>query len=255
MTWGSFGSVHLMTLLLAVLILVGLYYVLKQKSVKIQRAVLGVLSVSGIAAIIFNLLMWGSPLEYLPLHLCSITAILLPIGVFTRSRTICNLLLLWCLGALFALVVNTAQADFEVFSWTFAFYYFPHVLEFGIPILLFKLGLVKKDYRCIGSTLLITLIIYSAVHCMNMLLNSYFRNHQILNSTGQLIQVNYMFSVTPENPLLLLFYRVIPSPYWYMYLALPIIAVYLVMIYIPEFVGTKEPLTRRRSAHRSLGLR
>ena len=29
-------------------------------------------------------------------------------------------------------------------SWTFFFYYFPHVIELGIPLLLFKLGLVEK---------------------------------------------------------------------------------------------------------------
>ena len=239
MIWGSFGNIHMITLFLAVLLLVGLYYLLKNKSMKVRRAVLGVLSFSGIAAIVFNLLAWGSPLEYLPLHLCSITAILLPIGVLTRSRRICNLLLLWCLGAVFALVVNTAQADYELVSWTFTFYYFPHVLEFGIPILMFKLGLVKKDYRCIGSTLLITLMIYSVVHTLNVLLNGYFESHQILDHSGQLIQVNYMFSVIPENPLLGLFYQLIPMPYWYLYLAVPIIAVYLVAIYIPEFVGEK----------------
>jgi len=110
MKWGSFGLVHLTSL-----------------------------------AMVFNLVNWGSPLEYLPLHLCSLNALVLPFAVFTRNKTLGNLLLLWSLGALAAVVVNTAQADFEVFSATFCFYFFPHVLEFGIPILLFKLGLVEKD--------------------------------------------------------------------------------------------------------------
>lgn len=246
MVWGSFGGIHWITLFLAGSMLIGLYYLLKNKSVKVKRTVLGVLSLSGIAAIIYNLLMWGSPLEYLPLHLCSITAILLPIGVFTQSRRICNLLLLWCLGALFALVVNTAQANYEVFSWTFAFYYFPHVLEFGIPILLFKLGLVKKDYRCIGSTFLITLVIYSVVHIINVWLNGYCESHQILDYSGRVIRVNYMFSMVPENPLLGLFYQVIPLPYWYLYLAVPIIAIYLMVVYIPEFFGERVSANRKK---------
>ena len=48
---------------------------------KIQTVVLGILSFSGIAAIIFNLVTWGSPYEYLPLHLCSLTAMVLPVVV------------------------------------------------------------------------------------------------------------------------------------------------------------------------------
>jgi riboflavin transporter FmnP len=59
----------------------------------------------------------------------------LPIAVFTRNKALHNLLLLWSLGAVMALVVNTAQANFEIFSKTFGFYFFPHLLEFGIPIM------------------------------------------------------------------------------------------------------------------------
>ena len=156
MTWGFFSLLHIVSLLLASLIIVSLYFILKNKSETVKIIVLGILSFSGISAIIYNLVVWNSPLEYLPLHLCSLNAMMLPIAVFTKNKTINNLLLLWSLGALLALVVNSAQADYEIFSLTFAFYYFPHVLEFGIPILMFSLKLVKKDLRCIASTIGIT---------------------------------------------------------------------------------------------------
>ena len=106
LTWGTFGVTHLLSLALAILLNVGLYFLLKRRSRRVQLAVLGVLSFSGIAAILFNLLMWGSPLEYLPFHLCSLSAMLLPIAVLTRKRIPCNLLLLWSLGAFVALVLN-----------------------------------------------------------------------------------------------------------------------------------------------------
>ena len=64
-------------------------------------------------------------------------AILLPIAVLTRNKKLCNLLLVWCLGALVALIANFDVQDAELFGETFNFYFFPHVLEFGIPILLF----------------------------------------------------------------------------------------------------------------------
>ena len=162
-TWGSFGFVHMMTFLAAIVLILGLYLVLRRCSPRVQILVLGLLSFSGIGAIIFNLVTWGSPVEYLPLHLCSLTAMALPIAVFTRSRRLCNLLLLWSLGAIMAIVVNTAQADI-----------------------------------------------------------------------GSVIRVNYMYSITPPNPVLEMFWQLIPHSYWYMLLTLPIILVYLAAIYAPE---------------------
>ncbi len=234
MKWGSFGPVHIATLILAAAIIVGLYFALRRASRKVQTVVLGVLSFSGIAAIIFNLVVWNSPIEYLPLHLCSINAILLPIVVFTRNKTMGNMLLVWCLGAVAALIVNMAQAEFELFSWTFVFYYFPHVLEFGIPILLFKLGFVEKHPKYIGSTLGLTMVIYTAVHLINLAINSWCIANQIVDYAGNVIQVNYMYSIVPENPLLALFKTVIPYDYWYMYMIVPILAVYLVLVYLPQ---------------------
>lgn len=245
MTWGSFGIVHIASLIAAAGMIVGLYFALRKASRAVQTAVLGVLSFSGIAAIIFNLVSWGSPLEYLPLHLCSINAILLPITVFTRNKTLGNLLLVWCLGALAALVVNTAQADFKLNSATFVFYYFPHVLEFGIPILLFKLGIIEKHHKYIASTIVITMLIYTGVHFANVALNAYCVANQILDNAGNVIQVNYMYSLDPANPLLVLFRQVIPHDYWYMYMIVPILVVYLAIVYLPQI---RAGLHRKKAA-------
>ena len=123
MKWGFFTPIHIATLLAAAAMNLGLYYFLKHKSVKVQTLFMLPFSLLGVGAIIFNLLKWGSPLEYLPLHLCSLNALVLPIAVFTRSKALGNLLLAWCLGALAALVVNMAQAEYEIFSLTFVFYF------------------------------------------------------------------------------------------------------------------------------------
>lgn len=230
MEWGTFTLTHIATLLAAIGIVVGLYFFLKNRSRKAQTLILGVLSFSGIAAIIYNLVMWGTPLEYLPLHLCSLNALLLPVAVFTRNKTLSNLLLLWSLGALVALVMNYDMAEAKLLDGPFCFYYFPHVLEFGIPILLFRLGLVEKDPKCIGSTLLITMVSYTLIHFVNVGLNNWFA------ANGSEVMVNYMFSVIPSNPLLALFYRLIPYAYWYMYLIVPVVAVYLLAVYAPQLL-------------------
>ena len=224
MEWGFFSPVHIATLVAAVAILIGLYFALRKAPQKVQVWVLGVLSLSGIAAIIFNLLRWDDPVSYLPLHLCSINAMMLPIAVFTRNKTIGNLLLVWSLGALVALVLNFEMKETKLFGEPFNFYYFPHIFEFGIPILLFKLGLVKKDVRCIGSTLTITMAIYTVVHILNSCINAFIPG----------ADVNYMFSIEATNPLTALFYKLIPYQYWYMYLVLPIVAVYLLGVYTPQ---------------------
>ena len=224
MEWGFFSPVHIATLVAAAAILIGLYFALRKAPQKVQVWVLGVLSLSGIAAIIFNLIRWDNPINYLPLHLCSINAMMLPIAVFTRNKTIGNLLLVWSLGALVALVLNFEMTETVLFSESFNFYYFPHIFEFGIPVLLFKLGLVKKDPRCIGSTLSITMAIYTVVHVINTCINTYIPD----------ADVNYMFSIEATNPLTELFYKLIPCQYWYMYLVLPIVAVYLLGVYTPQ---------------------
>lgn len=232
MKWGTFGAVHIASLVFAAGMIVALYFLLKNKSQKVQTIVLGILSFSGIAAVIFNLLMWGRPLEYLPLHLCSVNALLLPIAVFSRNKTISNLLLVWSLGALAALVMNQAVAQAQVLDPVFCFFYFPHALEFGIPILMFKLGLVKKDPKCIVSTVGITMGVYTLIHFFNKALNA----AQFLDLNGEVIKVNYMYSIDPENPLLALFYKVIPFEYWYMYMIVPILVVYLLIVYAPQLL-------------------
>lgn len=230
---------HIFLLVLGAAMIVGLYFGLKNKSAKLQTIVLGALSFSGIAAVIYNLLMWGSPLEYLPLHLCSINALLLPVTVWTRSKTMGNLLLLWSLGALLALVVNREMMSMLYGFWTLFFYYFPHVMEFGIPILLFKLGFVEKTPKCIGPTIGLTVIFYTVIHLINKGINAWCAFAGIM-SGDEILQVNYMYSIVPEFPPLDLFYKLIPYEYWYMYLAFPIVAVYLLAVYAPELIQGKK---------------
>ena len=236
MTWGFLSAEHIISLVVGVFIIVGLYFILKNRSDRTKIAVLAILSLSGIAAVIFNLVSWGSPLEYLPLHLCSLNAIVLPIAVVTRNRVLNNLLLLWSFGALFALLVNVAVADAEILSLVFAFYYFPHVLEFGIPILMFLFKLVKKDVRCIASTVAITAGSYTVIHFVNLAINSYAAKHNILDWASNVVHVNYMYSLAPENPLLELFYSIIPYSYWYMYASFILVALYLGLVYLPDII-------------------
>ena len=247
MLWGSFGIVHLISLAVSAGMIFGLYFLLKALPEKVRHWSLFALSLAGISAIIFNLVAWGSPLEYLPFHMCSITAMLLPVEVLTRNKYIGNLLLVWCLGAILALVMNQIQANYVIPSATFFFYYIPHTLEFAVTIYLFKFGYVKKDYKCIPITVGLTVVIYTLVHLINVGLNHYYEVNQILDSYGEVIRSNYMFSMDPSgNPVFDLFYKIIPYDYWYMYGAVVILVVYLVALYLPQILRA---VKEKRSAN------
>lgn len=235
MTWGFFTATHIATLVLAFAAIFILHYALRGRSHKTQTMVLFPLSLLGIASIIYNMTFTGNPWENLPLHLCAFNAFTLPVVVLKSNKTFGNVLLLWCLGALMALILNNETADAELFSWTFFFYYFPHVMEFAIPIVLVSLGRVKKDPKCILSSAALTMGMYTVVHFINLALNSFFTACNILNPEGELVFANYMYSLAPNNPLSELFIS-IAGQYWHMYLALPILVVYLLIIYAPELI-------------------
>ena len=228
MKWGTFSVAHIVTMVLAAAMLIGLYFLLRNRSQKTQTKVLGALSFLGIAAILYELLTKSPTVANLPLHLCSINAMILPFVVFSRNKTMGNLLLVWCLGALAALVLNYDMTEQPLFSWNVFFYYFPHVVEFGIPLLLVALGHVQKDPKCIATTIAISMGIYTVVHFLNILINRY------CAAAGIDYSANYMFSMRPNNPLVELFYSWIPHTYWYMYLVLPIVVIYLLIVYSPE---------------------
>jgi uncharacterized membrane protein YwaF len=94
-----------------------------------------------------------------------------------------NLLLVWSLGALAAIALPFELVEVELASWTFFFYFFPHVMEFGIPILLFKLGHIKKDPKCIFSTVAISMAAYTVAHFANKIINSL----ELLNKNGNVM--------------------------------------------------------------------
>ena len=83
------------------------------------------------------------------------------------------------------------------------------------------------------------MVIYTGVHLCNVGLNAWLEANNVLDYAGNLIQVNYMYSIVPENPLLALFKQVIPYDYWYMYMIVPILVVYLSIVYLPRILHRK----------------
>ena len=244
MVWGTFSVVHILSLILAVLINVAIYFVLKRRGRAFQMVVLLLLTGFGLFDIIWNLVKWNSPLEYLPLHLCTIFALMMPILVLTKSEMLGNLALLWCFGSCFALVFNGAVASAEITDPVVLCYYFTHVFDIGIPLIMLKLKMFKKNPRCIFSTLMITFICYSFAHLMNLVINHYTLVNEIVDWKGELVTVNYMYTLAPINSLMEFFYNLCPIPYLYGILFMPIILGYLAVLYLPQIVKEIKELIR-----------
>ena len=236
MLWGTFGVNHILSLILAFVVSFFIFIGLRKMNKTLKTISIFLLSLAGMSAIIFNLVTWGSPLEYLPLHMCSITAILLPIVVLSKNNVIGNLLLVWSLGSVLAIVFNHAQGNYEILSWTFFFYFVPHFLECAVTIYLFAFKYVKLSAKYIQSTLAITSGIYTIVHICNKVINSVCLNNNILNPSGEVISVNYMYSLKPTVPLMELMWDIIPYEYWYMYVGIVIIAVYLGIVFVAKWL-------------------
>ena len=222
MVWGHFGAAHWISLLAAAMIFAGLYFALRKASAPVQKTILGILSFSGIVALLHNWIRWGD----LPLQLCSLTAIFLPILVFTNNDVIGNLLLVWSVGAGLALLYNTNAADAPLFGTEFNLYYFPHVMEFSIPWLMLLLGKVKKRLSCVLPTLGITIGAYTLVHFANLMLEA---------AGGSTVYANYMYSMGPTTSLAQALWDILPCRYWYMYLALPLVLLLQLAIYAPQW--------------------
>lgn len=242
MPWGSFGTVHLVTLAIAVVINVLLYLILETTTKAKQTLILFILSLFGAGTVIADLIINKNDiLRNLPLSFWALNALLLPIAVFTRGKRISNRLLIWSVASIIALVVNTQMANVDVFSWEFAIYFTKHTLGAGIPILLFELQLTRRDTKTVKSTVFSTLIVFTAVHAINLIINS-------LNGWSVNDGVNYMATLSPNSALFDFFYAIIPSEYWYMVLALPALSLYILYWYLPEILDQrrrKKPLREK----------
>ncbi len=250
--WGSFTPIHIASLITAVGMLLGLYFILKNKQEKTQKLVLFIISLIAPLSVLYNILVWGpqsTVLEYLPLHLCAINAILLPFLVWKKSDFLGNLLPVYSVGALAALVFNTFQAEYSIFDHVFAAYYFGHVVELGIPMLMLALRLVKIKPKYIGYCLLTTFVLYTAIHFVNVFVNYYLAANHFLDSSGNTIWVNYMYSIAPMgNPALEFFWNLLPYEYFYMLLTLPLFAIVYVLMNLGNIVRAVKARKNRQNA-------
>jgi hypothetical protein len=234
MVWGTFTLQHMLSLISIIFLTAALHFILKNADTKIKQIVLFSVSLAGTAAVFYDLLRWGQPLLYLPLHLCSLNALIIPFAVAFKNKVLAHLNLIWSLGAMLVLIVNTGQANYVMFSEAFWIFIVCHSVDVAVPTLMFTTGLIEFNFKKTPAAIGITMAAYTGVHFINIGINEYLSSVYSVAGHSRAIppRVNYMYSLGDEgNAAFALFRKIIPADYWHMYMIVPIIAVFLLSVH------------------------
>ena len=165
---------------------------------------------------------WGE----LPLQLCNINMILIPIAVARKSRPLMSFgFFLGPLGALMALLMPGNGFDgYSLLLPRMLGYYGTHFMIVIEGLALVSFGLYRPRLRDLPLTVLTALAIAFCSFLINML----------LRSTGLHPKANYFFSVETEgNFLLELFHSWIPLPCLYLLPSIGILVPYMLLVTLP----------------------
>ncbi len=162
---------------------------------------------------------WGE----LPLQLCNINMIMIPIAVLTKKRP----LLSFCffvgpLGALMALIMPGNGFDgYSLLLPRMLGYYGTHFFIIIEALAIVTFGLYRPKFRDLPLTAVALLMIALIVFGFNM----------FLRFTGLHPKANYFFSVETEgNFLLEMFYKILPCPFLYLLPSIVILGVYMALV-------------------------
>ena len=182
---------------------------------------------------------WGE----LPLQLCNINMLLIPIAALKRWRP----LLSFCffvapLGALMALLMPGNGFDgYSIFLPRMLGYFGTHYLILIEGLALAVFGLYRPRFRDLPLTAAALFTIALAVFGINML----------LRVTGLHPRANYFFSVETEgNFLLEIFHRWLPYPFLFLLPSIPILLIYAGVITLGFSVADR--IHEKKSAARQL---
>lgn len=223
------------------LLLAGASLLLRRKSEKCRRAVLiaaCVLTMLGFIAYKYSLSVdrefniitaemggfnwWGE----LPLHLCNVNMILIPIAVLKKSRPLaCFGFFLGPLGAMMALLMPGNGFDgYSLLLPRMLGYYGTHFMIVIEGLALVTFGLFRPKLRDLPRAILTALLIAFGSFLINLL----------LRRSGLHPKANYFFSMETEgNFLLELFHSWLPFPFLYLLPCTGILGIYMLAVTLP----------------------
>lgn len=145
----------------------------------------------------------------LPLQLCNINMMLIPVSVYKKNRPLMAFgFFAGSLGAFMALAIPAyGFAGYSILLPRMLGFYGTHYLLLMEAVALVTFGLYKPELGDLPGTVITLLAISFMLYIFSM----------FLRWTGICPNANYFYTVEPEgNPALELFYRWIPCPYLYL---------------------------------------
>lgn len=161
---------------------------------------------------------WGE----LPLHLCNVNMLLVPIAVLKRSKSLMSFcFFVGPLGAMMALAMPGAGfTDCSLLLPRMLGYYGTHFMVVVECLAIVTFGFYRPDVHDLPKTVLTIVLITLGIHALNML----------LRLSGIYPDANYFYTVDTEGSFLLdLFHSWIPLPFLYLLPGLAILAVYMLV--------------------------
>lgn len=162
---------------------------------------------------------WGE----LPLHLCNINMLLIPVAVmFDLQMLMSFCFFVGSLGASLAIIMpGTGFDHYSIFLPRMLGYFGTHYMVVIMAIAIVSFGLYRPKFSDLPKTCVVILCISFCVFLINLL----------FSKTGLYADANYFYSIKPEgNPILGLFYRLIPVPFLYQIPSLLILLPYMALI-------------------------
>jgi len=122
----------------------------------------------------------------LPLHFCNINLILIPLAIYTKSRTLMAYQVYFGvpLAGLALLTVYPAFIGTHIFQFTTFVYFFYHSMLFVLPILLMSLKLFAPSFGNIWQPTLKLVGLTFIMHMVNV----------VFRATGLALGANYFFT-------------------------------------------------------------
>ena len=145
----------------------------------------------------------------LPLQLCNINMMLIPVSLFKKNRTLMAFsFFAGSLGAIMALAIPAyGFAGYPIFLPRMLGFYGTHYMLVMEALALVTFGLYRPELKDLPGTIIMLFLIAFLLYAFSM----------FLRFTGICPNANYFYTVDPEgNAALELFYRWIPCPYLYL---------------------------------------